>query len=428
MWQKEERATTTFPPPPSPLTTLPLELLYQIADYLPGDALYNFHLTTPSFYILFHDWLHPRLLEDHSSCAGTALLWACENGHLGLVRYLLNHRLHNAEYGNSCIANAPCGNPFPLPDDLISHNDLRSGTPLIAVARADRSCIVRIYCPGSHQTEYANRPGNPLLPREQALRLEIVRLLLIRGVHVNSVDEHRKTALHYAAEYGETEICQLLLSCGADPAIIDYGNNTPLHLAVYNSRVDTVRALLSFEAVRKTINALTEDDHTALTLAAQCAPAEIVEMLLVNTADYRVCNFAGDTPLLLTSIKARADVMRLLIGYGTSIVKDPRGFLDLISMTTEYNKGFAMVQEGFGDNIGVYYTTDYRYHPGSSDSPCVDGIENNAIGWAADSGMTESNNIDWDINNSMMESNDVDLDTNSDISSDWIGGGGGEIR
>jgi hypothetical protein len=57
-----------------------------------------------------------------------------------------------------------------------------------------------------------------------------------RAMGPRYVPSYGLTALHIAAEYGQFEICELLLAHGADPLALDYMNRTPLHEVIHNAR------------------------------------------------------------------------------------------------------------------------------------------------------------------------------------------------
>jgi len=50
--------------------------------------------------------------------------------------------------------------------------------------------------------------------------------------------------------FGYTEICKLLLNCGALPDISGYENRRPLHEAVMYNRIEEVKLLLHYRADR----------------------------------------------------------------------------------------------------------------------------------------------------------------------------------
>ncbi|KAA8908846.1 ankyrin repeat protein, partial [Sphaerosporella brunnea] len=127
------------------------------------------------------------------------------------------------------------------------------------------------------------------------------------------VDDNLKSALHYSAQYGDSDICRMLLSCGADATALDYGHLTSLHLAAYCNRIETVKVLLAFESGRKSVNQGAEDDETALSRAAEAGYIEVVRLLLAHGADISSCNSAGDSPLHLAAMMGRTEVVRVLL-------------------------------------------------------------------------------------------------------------------
>jgi ankyrin repeat protein len=295
--------------PPLTLTTIPVELLYQVADYLDPTDLYNLHHTTSRLRIVLDSFLQHSLVESYSNSAGLALWWACTIGHSGLVRFLLDHE------------DSSCENAIPLPGDLISFTNCHKETPLMAAVRGERECIIRIYHWDDYEPDCALRRPEPLVSPEKERREEIVRRLLIRGVDFDRVDENLKSALHYACQYGDSNICRMLLSCGAKASCFDYGHLTPLHLGAYCNRLDTLRVFLSFESARKTIDDGAEDDETALSMAAEAGHKEVVQLLLDNGADFARCNSTGDSPLHLAAITGKAEVVKLLLDHGADPLK-----------------------------------------------------------------------------------------------------------
>ena len=73
---------------------------------------------------------------------------------------------------------------------------------------------------------------------------QVEQLCVSGSVDVNSGDEHRRSALHFAAAKGYSEVVAVLLRNGADPNITDRLGNTPLHLAACTNHVPVVTLLL----------------------------------------------------------------------------------------------------------------------------------------------------------------------------------------
>merc|ERR1719228_912206 len=62
--------------------------------------------------------------------------------------------------------------------------------------------------------------------------------------NVRSVDEHKRSALHFASSKGYSEVVEILLRHGADPNQKDQLGNTALHLAACTNHVPVVTLLL----------------------------------------------------------------------------------------------------------------------------------------------------------------------------------------
>uniref|UniRef100_T1J714 Uncharacterized protein n=1 Tax=Strigamia maritima TaxID=126957 RepID=T1J714_STRMM len=100
---------------------------------------------------------------------------------------------------------------------------------------------------------------------------------LLRGVDPNIKDQFGYTPLHYSARNGHLNICNLLLSKGADPnAKTKAGGATPLLRAAFCGHIEVVRCLLKSGA-----NPLIVDDDckSSLHKAAENKQMEIFDLL-----------------------------------------------------------------------------------------------------------------------------------------------------
>lgn len=61
--------------------------------------------------------------------------------------------------------------------------------------------------------------------------IEMAEFYLKKGTNPNAQDYYKRTALHFAAGHGFTNIVDLLLEYGADCKMLDILGNNPLHLA-----------------------------------------------------------------------------------------------------------------------------------------------------------------------------------------------------
>ena len=73
---------------------------------------------------------------------------------------------------------------------------------------------------------------SPVADAAMRNEVEVLRNLLSQGADVNAAQGDGMTALHWAAENGNVEMLEMLLSAGANSeAVTRLGRYTPLHLA-----------------------------------------------------------------------------------------------------------------------------------------------------------------------------------------------------
>jgi ankyrin repeat protein len=167
---------------------------------------------------------------------------------------------------------------------------------------------------------------------------ETAKMLVGKGVDVNSTNPKGHTALQFAAAARNTDLVNLLLAKGAavDKAgsfsnkvrhgEIALKNLTPLMVAVPDGSPSVVKALLASGA---NVNLRDVRGMTALMLAVACddAQAEIVRMLIANGADINVRSEAGETTLDWARKFGNPAILRILEASGAkgSAVEDHSG-------------------------------------------------------------------------------------------------------
>ena len=233
----------------------------------------------------------------------TALMWAAYYGHLGLVKSLIekgadpNAALSEAAYSgqkdifNLLLASKPS-------QDAINN-------ALVTAAAGHQTEIARkLIDLGADVNGLGGRGGRypevsaPLYAAASALDLEIVRLLLSRGVNPNGRDEWNKTPLNEAIhrnvtgdqERQQAEIVQALLEHGADVSrrgiYINETQLTPLLVAIAESHPEIALLLIEHGA---DVNAQAVDWRTrrnisALMWAADKGLTDVVKTLLAKGA------------------------------------------------------------------------------------------------------------------------------------------------
>ncbi|NNG00911.1 MAG: hypothetical protein HKM93_16100 [Desulfobacteraceae bacterium] len=193
--------------------------------------------------------------------------------------------------------------------------------------------------------------------------LQEIKTILLNGENVDALDKHDMTPLYYAAANGRKEVCEFLISQGADlnagreigftPLVgalnsrtkegveifkllvnqgadtgINVGGYTLLHQAVYSCHDESVRGIAEFLiSAGAEINAKGYEDKTPLHMVG-CL--ELGEMLISKGADIEARNEEGQTPLFVASSNNNADLCQLLISKGADVnAKDNRGWTPL---------------------------------------------------------------------------------------------------
>jgi ankyrin repeat protein len=159
----------------------------------------------------------PRLLDamDGNGDDVTPLMIACIEGHVNLVRWLVD---------NGAAVNKR--NQF-------------GETALLEACYRNRLRVVRLLLERGGDPTIASYGGTiPLMAASASLGapLEVVRVLLDHRsgkVMINHRDVYGRTALHFACSKGRGDVAKALLESGADSSIADDDGQTPMATAKY---------------------------------------------------------------------------------------------------------------------------------------------------------------------------------------------------
>lgn len=144
---------------------------------------------------------------------------------------------------------------------------------------------------------------------------------------VNAMLPEGMTALHQAAERGDSAGAARLLRAGANVnAKTRIGDYTPLHIAARAGAAGAVGALLAAGADAK---AITTSGATALHFAAAAGDASVVSALLARNANPNARETEwGQTPLIFAAAANRPEAIRALIKGGA----DPSARTNAVSI------------------------------------------------------------------------------------------------
>ncbi|KAF4345639.1 hypothetical protein FBEOM_404 [Fusarium beomiforme] len=237
-------------------------------------------------------------LNMRDSDGRTALSYAAEKGHEGVVKLLLDKV-----------------------DLDIDSNDKCDRTPLWWAATRGHEVIVKLLLDtGKVDVDAQDQKGrSPLRCAVEHGYEAIIKLLHNEGkCDLNIQDEFGQTALSWAAERGHEAMVKLLLnSSGVDVDSEDGFGRTPLYLAVEKKNNAIVTMLLDTGNVD--VNTRDADsDQTIFSWAAMHGREFVVQMLLrtgkveVNARDTHF----GRTPLSWAAMYGRKAIVELLLSHG----------------------------------------------------------------------------------------------------------------
>jgi ankyrin repeat protein len=157
--------------------------------------------------------------------------------------------------------------------------------------------------------------SSPVADAAQRGDVATVRKLIAEGVSVNVAQGDGMTALHWAADRGDSALAAVLLRAKANVrATTRIGAYTPLHIAARTGNPAVVRELL---AAGSDVKTTTTSGATALHFAAAAGNPDAVAALLDKGADPNARESAwGQTPLVFAAEYNRAEAVKVLIAHG----------------------------------------------------------------------------------------------------------------
>lgn len=126
---------------------------------------------------------------------------------------------------------------------------------------------------------------------------EMASDLIKAGAEIDAVDVNKDTALHYAAQFKNPRLIELLLQAGANPNLKDKFGETPLIKCAYNGFRQGLISLLNHKADPSVAQPRW---GTPLHFAAGHGDLEAVNLLLSDGAAVEARDRSGATPLLVS--------------------------------------------------------------------------------------------------------------------------------
>jgi ankyrin repeat protein len=158
-------------------------------------------------------------------------------------------------------------------------------------------------------------PASPIADAAMRGDVSAVRTLIARHADVNAPQGDGMTALHWAADHGDSAMTAELLRARANvTSRTRIGAYTPVHIAARTGNPAVVRALL---AAGSDVKATTNSGATALHFAAAAGNPDVVKALLSRGADPNARESSwGQTPLVFAAEYGRAAAIQVLMKHG----------------------------------------------------------------------------------------------------------------
>lgn len=142
---------------------------------------------------------------------------------------------------------------------------------------------------------------------------QMVNALIQAGADVNYISPSRHSVLHHAINTDNAEIIRTLLRNGADPMVKAGNSAYALHDAVWNHKLNSIRALLP---AYKSVNFSPYGDHngTPIGLAIDRGFTDVVQLFIDAGIDLNAPS--ARTPLIQAAQKGRQRIVEMLLEAG----------------------------------------------------------------------------------------------------------------
>ena len=188
---------------------------------------------------------------------------------------------------------------------------LWGGDPLKLALVLDRGADLR-YVDKHGYDALLDAVYRPFKDRDPRL-LDVLNILVARGVALNSVTSYGESALRVLSKLGRFDAVQFLLNAGADESQLAW---TPLHRAVALGSLGDVKGLVESGA---DLEAVDWWKRTPWLVAVRCGDLEKARYLVDHGADFTVTGKNGASPLNFAIESFQIPMLEWLIELGINV-------------------------------------------------------------------------------------------------------------
>lgn len=259
-----------------------------------------------------------KALNRQSNLGWTALLIACNRGHIDLVTTLLSNHARVDVFdneGRSALHLAAEYGFLQVCDALLTNKAF-----INSKSRVGRTALHLAAMNGhTHLVKF--------LVRDHSAVIDILTL-------------RKQTPLHLAAGNGQLEVCKLLLELGASIDATDDLGQKPIHVAAQNNFSDVAKLFL--EQHPNLVMATSKDGNTCAHIAAMQGSVRVIEELMKfdRTGVINVRNkLTESTPLQLAAEGGHAEVVKALVRAGASATDENKTGFTAVHLAAKNGHG-----------------------------------------------------------------------------------------
>jgi serine/threonine-protein phosphatase 6 regulatory ankyrin repeat subunit B len=274
--------------------------------------------------LVFMDRVDVNAARKYSKGASTALVNASQNGHLGIVKFLIGQGADidkPVKEGITALMVASQNGHHLVVQFLIEHgayvnhkSEQRGLTALFLAAERGHLDVLNLLVAADARVNVARKDNGDyaVIAAAKHGNVEILVALLAANAHINVArTDHGATPLMAASMNGHKEAVEVCLSAGSHIDAHSPDGTTALFMAAQNGHLSVVEALIKAKA---NINRSTNDDlSNPLTQAAWKGHLNVVRALLSAGADINHCMADGSTALVIAAEKGYAGIVAELL-------------------------------------------------------------------------------------------------------------------